>query len=65
MELQDLGKTEIYLRLIEEVINKKKTAIVLVPEISLTPQMVDRFLARFGENQIAVIHSKLSRWRKI
>ena len=65
MELQVLGKTEIYLRLIEEVINKNKTAIVLVPEISLTPQMVDRFLARFGENQIAVIHSKLSRRRKI
>lgn len=65
MELQALGKTEIYLRLIEEVINKNKTAIVLVPEISLTPQMVDRFLARFGENQIAVIHSKLSRGRKI
>lgn len=65
MELQALGKTEIYLRLIEEVINKNKTAIVLVPEISLTPQMVDRFLARFGENQIAVIHSKLSRRRKI
>ncbi|MCI8309247.1 MAG: DEAD/DEAH box helicase family protein [Clostridia bacterium] len=41
------GKTEIYLRLIETVLNLEKTAIVLVPEISLTPQMVDRFLARF------------------
>mgnify|MGYP005769685265 CR=1 FL=1 len=59
MELQVLGKTEIYLRLIEEVLKKGKSAIVLVPEISLTPQMVDRFLARFGEN-IAVLHSKLS-----
>lgn len=59
------GKTEIYLRLIDEVIKKDKTAIMLVPEISLTPQMVDRFLARFGEEKIAVIHSKLSRRREI
>lgn len=64
------GKTEIYLRLIERVIELGKTAIVLVPEISLTPQMVDRFLARFGEC-IAVLHSKLSvgerydEWQKI
>ena len=64
------GKTEIYLQLINEVLKNKKTAIVLVPEISLTPQMVDRFLARFG-NQIAVLHSKLSigerydEWNKI
>lgn len=64
------GKTEIYLQLIEKVLEKNKTAIVLVPEISLTPQMVDRFLARFGE-QIAVLHSKLSNgerydeWNKI
>ena len=48
------GKTEIYLQLIGEVIKKEKTAIVLVPEISLTPQMVDRFNARFGEDKIAV-----------
>ena len=59
MELLVHGKTEIYLRLIEEVLNKDKSAIVLVPEISLTPQMVDRFLARFGKT-IAVLHSKLS-----
>ena len=59
MALLVLGKTEIYLRLIEEVLKLDKTAIVLVPEISLTPQMVDRFLARFG-NCIAVLHSKLS-----
>ena len=65
------GKTEIYLRLISEVVKKNKTAIVLVPEISLTPQMVDRFLARFGEEKIAVLHSKLSsgerfdEWSKI
>jgi len=65
------GKTEIYLQLIGEVLKKEKTAIVLVPEISLTPQMVDRFIARFGENKIAVLHSKLSigerfdQWNKI
>ena len=41
------------------MLNKGKTAILLVPEISLTPQMVDRFLARFGDI-IAVLHSKLS-----
>lgn len=52
------------------MLNKKKTAIVLVPEISLTPQMVDRFLSRFGD-VIAVLHSKLSvgerydEWQKI
>ena len=64
MVLLVLGKTEIYLRLIEKVLKLNKTAIVLVPEISLTPQMVDRFLARFG-NCIAVLHSKLSIRRKI
>ncbi len=64
------GKTEVYLQLIEETLKKGKKAIVLVPEISLTPQMVDRFLARFG-NCIAVLHSKLSmgerydEWNKI
>lgn len=65
------GKTEIYLQLIGEVLKKNKTAIVLVPEISLTPQMVDRFIARFGKEKIAVLHSKLSvgerydQWKKI
>lgn len=54
------GKTEVYLQLIEEAIHKEKAAIVLVPEISLTPQMIDRFVARFGKNKIAVLHSKLS-----
>ena len=47
------------MQLIANALNNNKTAIVLVPEISLTPQMVDRFIARFG-NQIAVLHSKLS-----
>ncbi len=59
MVLLDLGKTEVYLQLIENALSNGKTAIILVPEISLTPQMVDRFLARFGD-QIAVLHSKLS-----
>jgi primosomal protein N' (replication factor Y) len=64
------GKTEIYLQSIQDVINKGKEAIVLVPEISLTPQMVNRFKGRFG-NQVAVMHSGLSagekydEWRKI
>lgn len=65
------GKTEIYLQLIKKVLEEKKTAIVLVPEISLTPQMLDRFISRFGKDEIAVLHSKLSigerhdEWKKI
>jgi primosomal protein N' (replication factor Y) (superfamily II helicase) len=64
------GKTEVYLELIEECIAEGKDSIMLVPEISLTPQMVSRFKNRFGEN-IAVMHSSLSEgekydeWRKI
>ncbi|WAA10658.1 primosomal protein N' [Fervidibacillus albus] len=64
------GKTEIYLQSIQQVIQKGKEAIVLVPEISLTPQMVERFKGRFGE-KVAVLHSGLSigekydEWRKI
>jgi len=54
------GKTEIYLQSIEKVVNEGKSSIMLVPEISLTPQMVDRFISRFGEDNIAVLHSKLS-----
>ena len=54
------GKTEVYLQLIEEALQSNKTAVVLVPEISLTPQMIDRFIARFGKDAIAVLHSKLS-----
>jgi len=53
------GKTEVYLQAIEYAIRRGQGAIVLVPEISLTPQTVDRFLARFG-NKIAVLHSHLS-----
>ncbi|WP_439444026.1 primosomal protein N' [Listeria aquatica] len=64
------GKTEIYLQSIAEVLEQGKEAIVLVPEISLTPQMVERFKSRFGE-EVAVLHSALSHgekydeWRKI
>jgi len=64
------GKTEVYLELIEECLKEGKDAIMLVPEISLTPQMVSRFKNRFGDN-IAVMHSSLSEgekydeWRKI
>ena len=65
------GKTEVYLQLIDKALKQEKTAIVLVPEISLTPQMIDRFIARFNKDEIAVLHSKLSigerydEWNKI
>lgn len=53
------GKTEVYLQLIEKVLNQGKKAIVLVPEISLTYQTVTRFLSRFGNN-VAILHSKMT-----
>ena len=53
------GKTEVYMELIDKVISNGKTAIMLVPEISLTPQIVDRFATRFG-NLVAILHSGLS-----
>lgn len=53
------GKTEVYMKLVSQMINNNKDSIILVPEISLTPQMVERFKGRFGEN-IAVFHSRLS-----
>src|SRR5699024_1594823 len=53
------GKTEIYLQAIDRVLQKGKEAIVLVPEVALTPQMVRRFKARFGSD-VAVLHSTLS-----
>ena len=46
--------------MIQKVLDKNRTAILLVPEISLTPQMIDRFISRFGKEEIAVLHSKLS-----
>ena len=53
------GKTEVYMNIIEKAINKGMSAIMLVPEISLTPQIVERFTLRFGDN-IAILHSGLS-----
>ncbi|MFT8320884.1 MAG: primosomal protein N' [Bacillus sp. (in: firmicutes)] len=64
------GKTEVYLQSIDKVLKKDQEAIVLVPEIALTPQMVHRFKGRFGD-KVAVLHSGLSvgekydEWRKI
>ena len=64
------GKTEVYLQLIGDVLEQGKTALMLVPEIALTPQMVHQFKGRFGE-EVAVMHSRLStgekydEWRKI
>ena len=64
------GKTEVYLRTTEESLKRGRGVIVLVPEISLTHQVVDRFRARFGE-RVAVLHSGLSggerfdQWRQI
>jgi primosomal protein N' (replication factor Y) len=52
------GKTEVYLRAAEEVLARGEGVIVLVPEIGLTPQIVSRFVARFGDT-VAVLHSKL------
>jgi primosomal protein N' (replication factor Y) len=53
------GKTEIYMRLLEDVVARGEQGIVLVPEISLTPQLVDRFVNRLGD-AVAVIHSHLT-----
>ncbi len=64
------GKTEVYIRAAEHALAKGRTAIVLVPEIALTPQMVDWFRARFGANA-AMLHSSLSagerydEWRRL
>ena len=64
------GKTEVYMHIIDKVLANKKEALVLVPEISLTPQFVSQFERRFG-SKIAIIHSGLSdgekydEWRKI
>lgn len=64
------GKTEVYLQAIEEVLKKDRQAIVLVPEISLTPQTIERFVSRFGD-RVATLHSKLTpakrfmEWKKM
>ncbi|MBQ9016183.1 MAG: primosomal protein N' [Firmicutes bacterium] len=65
------GKTEVYIRAVRHALEQGRTAIVLVPEISLTPQIIERFSAVFGEEQIAVIHSRLTsvkrfeQWQRI
>lgn len=64
------GKTEVYMQAVAHAVERGGTAIVLVPEIALTPQAADRFRARFGE-RVAVLHSRLSpgerydEWRRI
>lgn len=64
------GKTEVYLQLVENTLKNGKSAIILVPEIALTPQTIARFSGRFGE-RVAVLHSKLTyserydQWQKI
>lgn len=58
------GKTEVYMHLIGELLKESRGSIVLVPEISLTPQTVDRFYSRFGDC-LAVIHSRLSQGRRV
>jgi primosomal protein N' (replication factor Y) len=64
------GKTEVYLQAISRALEKNKSSIVLVPEISLTPQTIERFKSRF-KDEVAVLHSRLteaarfSEWKKI
>ncbi|MDP2913185.1 MAG: primosomal protein N' [Candidatus Omnitrophota bacterium] len=64
------GKTEVYLQAIDRVLARSAQAIMLVPEIALTPQTIERFVSRFGE-QVAVVHSKLTpakrflEWKRI
>lgn len=64
------GKTEVYMHLVDHVLKQDQQIIILVPEISLTPQIVAKFIKRFGDN-VAVLHSKLSlgerfdQWKKI
>ena len=64
------GKTEIYIRAAQQVLEQGRNVIVLVPEIALTGQIIDRFIGRFGSGKVAVLHSKLSlgerydQWKK-
>ncbi|MBI3332507.1 MAG: primosomal protein N' [Candidatus Omnitrophica bacterium] len=65
------GKTEVYLQAIQDLISRGRSAIVLVPEISLTPQTIERFQSRFGREAVAVLHSgmlesqRLKEWHRI
>ncbi len=54
------GKTEVYLQAMDKVIEEGRQGIILVPEISLTPQLVARFMSRFGKESVAVLHSRLT-----
>jgi primosomal protein N' (replication factor Y) len=54
------GKTELYMRAVATTLARGRRAVVLVPEISLTPQTIGRFIGRFGSERVAVLHSKLS-----
>ena len=58
------GKTRLYMETIKEALSMGKTAIVIVPEISLTVQAIEKYCGEFGEDNIAVIHSKLSEGEK-
>lgn len=65
------GKTEIYIRAAQQVLEQGRNVIVLIPEIALTGQIIDRFIGRFGSGKVAVLHSKLSlgerydQWKKV
>ncbi len=54
------GKTQVYMEAIDKCLSLEKTAIMLVPEISLTNQIIERFIGRFGKDKIAVLHSRLT-----
>lgn len=58
------GKTEVFLHLVEQMLKMNKSSIILVPEISLTPQTIERFRGRFKDD-IAIIHSKLTNLEKL
>ncbi len=59
------GKTEVYMRVMAELIKEGKQALVLVPEIAITAQLVDRLKERFGDKSVGVWHSKISRGKKM
>lgn len=59
------GKTEVYLQAIQEAMSRGRSSIVLVPEISLTPQTLSRFEARFGRKAVAVLHSRMLESRRL
>ena len=58
------GKTEVYMRLIKDCVDSGKTAIMMVPEISLTKQIIERFARRFGHEILAVLHSGLTKGQR-